>query len=313
MKKYSRVSYVDRCQICAMLKSNFSVPAIASQLGFNKSTIYRELNRNSKSSASKLEYIPNLAQEKMLRRQKSQGRKLKIQGDLENQIIKKLKIGWSPDAIAGRYKLEKFAKISHQSIYNYIDQNPEVRKFLKYSRKSHCGRLKHRRARERDLTPISKRPISAKNRSRFGHWERDGLYGANRKQLLVCLERKSRFIRLAKMFDVNAAKVSKTTEQMLRIEKVLSITNDNGTEFRRPQTCKHPIYYCDPLKPHQRGSVEHVVSMLRRFIKRTTDLEAMSNKDIKRIEDRINNTPRKLFNYKTAFEVYYGSSVALVF
>lgn len=45
MEKYKRVSYEIRCQISALLKIDISVPTIAKILGFNKSTIYREIKR----------------------------------------------------------------------------------------------------------------------------------------------------------------------------------------------------------------------------------------------------------------------------
>ncbi len=138
------------------------------------------------------------------------------------------------------------------------------------------------------------------------------MYGVNRQQLLVCLERKSRFVRLAKMLNTNAAIISKLTEKILKKEKVVTMTNDNGTEFRRPETCKYPIYYCDAMKPQQRGSVENVIGSLRRLIKRTTDLNFMSDKKIKQIEKYINKAPRKMFGYRTPYEVYFNKKVALI-
>ena len=116
----------------------------------------------------------------------------------------------------------------------------------------------------------------------MGHWERDGMYGANKKQLLVCIERKTRLVRIEKMNSTRAQDVHNLTSKALKKDKVLSITNDNGTEFRRPHLSKYPIYYCDPMKPYQRGSVENVIGSLRRLVKRTTDLEKMTGKRVKR-------------------------------
>ncbi len=138
------------------------------------------------------------------------------------------------------------------------------------------------------------------------------MYGANRKQLLVCIERKSRLVRIGKIKDLRAHKVNHLTEKLLRNEKVITITNDNGTEFRRPQTSQYPIYYCDPMKPHQRGSVENVIGTLRRYIKRNTDLELLDERRIKEIEDTLNQTPRKMFHYRTPYKIYYKCRVALV-
>lgn len=308
MKQYSRVSYALRCQISAFLKTGLSIPEIATHLGKNKSTIYRELKLGSRPSG----YDPDLADKRAKQRGKSRGRKPVLVGAKLQYVLAKLRAGWSPEMIARRYQLEKKESFSHQSIYSFIRQNPALKCLLRFGGKRGCGRRKQQNIRRESLLPITQRPRSANNRSRFGHWERDGMYGANRKQLLVCLERKSRLVRLAKMEVVNAQVISKLTEKTLKKDKVLSITNDNGTEFRRPETCKYPIYYCDPMKPHQRGSVENVIGALRRLIKRSTDLEQISEKRLKQIEDYINKTPRKMFNYRTPYEVYYGKKVALV-
>ena len=66
------------------------------------------------------------------------------------------------------------------------------------------------------------------------------------------------------------------------------------------------------MKPHQRGSVENVIGSLRRLIKRTTDLDLMSDKRLKEIEKYINQSPRKMFGYRTPYEVYYNKKVALI-
>ena len=308
MKQYSRVSYEVRCQIYAFLQTDFSIPEIATRLGFNKSTIYRELKRNHNYK----KYSPTGAHNKALARSHSKGRKPVIVKEKLKLVLEKLECGWSPEMIAKRYQLEKKESLSHQTIYNYIYKNPELKKLLRFGDKRGCGRRHQQNIRKENLLSIHTRPASAKNRSRLGHWERDGMYGANRKQILVCLERKSRIVRLSKMPNTNAAYVSKLTEEVLKKEKVLTITNDNGTEFRRPSTCKYPVYYCDAMKPHQRGSVENVIGSLRRLIKRTTDLDLMSDKRLKEIEKYINQSPRKMFGYRTPYEVYYNKKVALI-
>ena len=92
MKKYSRVSYEDRCQISAMLKRNFLISEIATELGFDKSTIYREIKRNKDQSSSPYRdvYNPLVAQSKANKRSKNKGRPKIIQGNVENIIIEKM-------------------------------------------------------------------------------------------------------------------------------------------------------------------------------------------------------------------------------
>lgn len=112
----------------------------------------------------------------------------------------------------------------------------------------------------------------------------------------------------------NSKLVSELTLKMLKRSKgpVYSITNDRGTEFRGEQEMNIPVYYCDPLKPQQRGTVENTIGMLRRKITRKTDLVALGAKGIRKLEKEFNLTPRKCLGFRTSFEVFYKTKVALV-
>ena len=43
----------------------------------------------------------------------------------------------------------------------------------------------------------------------------------------------------------------------------------------------------------------------RKFIKKKTDIKTFSSSYIKKIQDWINNYPKKLFNYKSAKDIFY--------
>ncbi|WP_423811889.1 transposase, partial [Pseudomonas aeruginosa] len=92
---------------------------------------------------------------------------------------------------------------------------------------------------------------------------------------------------------------------------IYTITNDNGSEFRGEPIKEVRVYHCDPMKPQQRGTVENTIGMLRRHITRQTDLETMTDADIKDIEDRMNLRPRKILGYMTPYEMFYKTKVAL--
>lgn len=313
MREYKRMSFEDRCHISALLRRKFSILEISKETGFHKTSIYRELRRNNKyfGCLLKEKYDPQYAHSRALYRKKFSGRKSIINTKLKSLIEEKLKMTWSPEKISGRLYLEKKVKISFQSIYNFINKHKYLKLLTRFCNKRGIGRKAQKKNRQK-LNSIHIRPKSACNRSRFGHWERDGMYGANRKQLLICLERKSRFIKIGKMSSSNAREVSLQTENLLKNEKVLTITNDNGTEFRKPNTCKHKIYYCDAMKPQQRGSVENVIGLLRSKIKRTTDLDKLSEQEIRTLENNFNQNPKKMFNFRTPYEIYYRKKVALI-
>ena len=151
-------------------------------------------------------------------------------------------------------------------------------------------------------------------RTRVGHWERDTMEAKDRRTIIVCLERKSRFITIEKVKQPYSKYLTHQTQEMFRKikAKVLSITNDNGNEFMDGYKFDVPVYYCDPSSPHQKGSVENAIGLIRQYIPRKTDLKRLSQKDLKAIQDKLNHRPRKCLAFKTPYEVMYGKTVALV-
>lgn len=312
--KYKRVTLEARCQISALLQAEFSKAEIARRLNYHKSTISREIKRSSYSGLYRNIYNPSIAHRNARKRFESCRRKLIIKGDLENCVVRLLQIRWSPNLISGRLRHEGKASVSHETIYRYIRKFPIYRSHLRWaSRRGGGGRLCQRVKKPIWHKSIKKRPKAANKRLRIGDWERDGMFGANRKQLLVCTDRKTRFTKLAKMPSIYPEEVNKLTIKLLKTtkKKIHTITNDNGTEFRAQIKNKIPVYYCTPYKPQQRGTVENTIGILRQFVQRKTDLDNLTEKDIKEIEDKINFRPRKILNYKTPFEVFFKQKVAL--
>ena len=310
MVKYVRVSYSLRCQIEAFLKTEISISEIANLLSLHKTTIYREIYRNKvgdKYSAVTAQVMAN-EEYKRCRRKKL------IKADIGIKIQEKLVSGWSPEQIAGRFKKEKVSKISHQTVYRYIEEHKSLRIFLRRFNKRGGGRLAQRKGESvNSRLRIEDRPAVANDRKRLGDWERDLFYAGNRKQILVCTDRKSRLTKLAKLERATGINVQKETIRLLKIAggKSFTVTNDNGSEFKQDLPLGIPVYFCKPLKPNQRGTVENTIGLLRQYISRTTDIEKYDLKTIEEIENLINFRPRKILDYKTPYEVYYKEKVAL--
>ncbi len=314
MKQYSRVSYEVRCQIVAYLEIGFSIPVIASRLGFHKTTIYRELNRNAIGRCRLKHYDAQAAELKTLRRTRHNHRKAVIQKHLKKVVVARLHDGWSPMQIAKRLCLEKKAQISHETIYRFVRKNSEYKHTLRWAGRRGIGRYCQRKNNLSGKIMIHQRPPIANRRGRIGDWERDTMYGANRRQLLICTDRKSRLTLIKKLPQIDSKTVNEQTVKILNHlgRKVFTVTNDNGTEFRKKMSSHIRVFYCDPLRPQQRGTVEHMIGDLRRWIHRDTDLEKLSSREIKRMERLLNKRPRKCLDYLTPYEVFYNKKVALV-
>lgn len=303
------MSYAVRCQIFAYLQANFTIPEIARRLSYHKSTIYREIKRNNSTKGYRL----FTAQKKAHARKILCRRKKVFTGDLKQQILQKLDQNWSPEQIAGRFRKEGVECVSHETIYRFIRKRGNKHYFRHYNRRGMSRYSRMKMSRENNLS-IHERPEIINQRRRIGDWERDTMYIANKVKLLVCTDRKTRFTRVEVFNRFNshsAAKMSLAMTQSLG-KKVYSMTNDNGTEFRGEQKMGLPVYYCDPQKPQQRGTVENTIGMLRRQLTLKTNYKDLGKSGLKKIETSFNMRPRKCLDYQTPYEVFFGSRVALV-
>jgi IS30 family transposase len=308
LEKYKRVSYEVRCQIYALLETKFSIPDIAKKLGYAKCTIYRELKRNSHCN----NYRPLLANQSAQSRFKRCKRKYVIQGQVEKLIQSRLKEGWSPEQIAGRMRLEKIANLSHETIYRYTKSKPIFRQYLRWYGRRGYGRYRQKLERPEWMVSIKNRPSIVNERTRIGDWERDTMYVKNRKTILVLTERKTRLTLLAKLETHKAKEVSSLTRKLLLKtgRKIYTVTNDNGGEFRFKEKEPYDVYWCDPHKPQQRGTIENTIGTIRRYIKRDAEI---SEVNINKMVKILNMKPRKVLDYQTPFEVFYKKKVALAF
>jgi IS30 family transposase len=313
MRQYRRVAFEHRCQIQAFLASKTRVSEIAENLGFHRSTIYREMRRNRSQQGYKLEHAHSLARKRF----ESCRRKALMQGDLQLAVLRKIELRWSPEQIAGRFKRENYAQLSHETIYRFIRSCRLTlwKRSLRRYKKRGQGRYAARNNKPHWKThSIQDRPRVIDQRRRFGDWERDTMLGQSRKMVLVCAERKSRFVRITRAKEPFCIHLTQQTKELLEIpggRKVRSITNDNGAEFKDGDQFEQPVYYCDPQKPQQRGTVENTIGLVRQYLPKKANFLEVTETQIQAIEDELNLRPRKCLDYRTPHEVFFGKPVAL--
>ena len=234
---YQQLTLEERTMIYAFCKAEYSVTAIADELGRHKSTISREIKRN----AGKRGYRPKQANEKALQRKQLAYKAVKWTSDVENMIIKLLNKEWSPEQISAWLKMRKNISISHQRIYQYVEEDKasggslfrKLRQGNKKRRKKY-GKNTSKRGQIQNRVPISERPDYIEKRSTIGHWEGDTIIGKNHKKAMITLvERKSGFTIIEKIESKNSVMVAETICKVLSKYQsiVKSITFDNGLEF----------------------------------------------------------------------------------
>lgn len=311
MARYRRVAFADRCQIRAYLASEIRVSVIAKELGFHRSTVHRELVRNRIQKG----YRPVEAQKLAEQRKQSCRRKPILVGALERAVVAKIEQKWSPEQISGRFRRERVARVSHETIYRYLRPRRELWIHLRRFNKRGPGRQAARKAflRQDWMLSIRSRPAVINSRRRIGDWERDTMLGLDRKMVIVCTERKSRYTKLEIAKEPASVHLTGQTDALLKAtwRPIYSITNDNGSEFKDALFFDVPVYYCDPRSPHQRGTVENSIGLLRQYIPKRADLKTYTPEEIHRIENAMNSRPRKILDYRTPHEVFFNQSVAL--
>lgn len=320
MNKYHHLTVEERYQIYALSKAKKSQTEIAEIIKKNKSTICREMKRNSGLKG----YRPKQANNLAFKRKKIIRCPIKMNFEVKEKISKKLQNKWSPEQISERFKLEKQSSVSHETIYKFIYKNKQEGGVLyKHLRRSHRKRKnrfpkENRRVGIKDALSINKQNKRIKERKEVGDWERDTMVGVNHKSAcLVLVDRKSRFSKIKNLpSKKKAKKVTDATVNILKDLPKLSITNDRGLEFSDHKNLSKKlqikVYFCNPYSSYERGTNENTIGLVRQYFPKKTDLSKISQKDIVKVEFQLNNRPRKVLDWRTPYEVMFNKKVALV-
>lgn len=306
--------------MAALRKQGLSVQQVADHLGRHRSTIYRELARNSCHHIDSA-YRPSKAQRRT-RARRSRSRRNHQYDDADFLLIRRLlRKKWSPEQIVGfirRFKLMK-RRISHETLYQYIwrdkAQGGSLWTHLRQSPKQRRKRYKayDSRGRLANKRHISERPASVEMRKYKGHWEIDTVHGRGSNHCIVTLlERKTGYVMIGKLPNKSTASLNKKTISLIGREPLgfKTITSDNGTEFHQykkiEECCRTKFYFANPYHSWERGSNENVNGLIRQYLPKTESMADVTQQQCDQIANKLNRRPRKRHNYKTPEEVYYG-------
>lgn len=319
---YSHLDKRERTLIKDWHGQGLSHRAIGRRLHRNHTTISRELKRNL--WCGKYYYVTG-AEQLYAWRMRDRARRYRLKSPkIRAYVHQKLGIGWTPELIAGRLKAcTPQHYVCHESIYQYIyKEAPHLIACLVRKHKKRRTKYPYRRRVERikNRVSIEQRPDDVETRQAVGHWESDSVVGGDRQSgLNVIVERASRLVNISLMIN-KTAKASKTAilQRLSRHPRALvqSITYDNGSE----NVLHHEIndkldassYFCMPYHSWEKGSVEQINGLIRRYFPKGTNFKEVSAHDINRIEKLLNNRPRKCLNYQTPYEVFRKACGALV-
>ena len=341
-KNWQQINEEKRYKIEAYLEEGLKPSRIAELLGYSKRTIERERKlgtvtqriRNNNNKKYEDDYITvevykaDVAQRRHNEKASNKGRNLKIGSDLKlaNYIEDKiLNEHQSPDVVIGRIKAENIefdTSICTKTLYNYIDMGL----FLNLSNKDLLIKSKpkkrdYKKIRKVSLNnkkgkSISERPNEINNRSEKGHLEIDLVLEkkGTKPAILTLVERKTRksiYVLIKNKTQkeiINAVKKARKKLKGSFGNIFKTITADNGSEFldsvgiKKAGKCEE-MYYAHLYSSWERGSNENGNKMLRRFIPKGSNIGEVTEEYLQRIENWVNNYPRKILGYRSANEM----------
>lgn len=311
---YKHLDYAKRCQIIAYWKAGYYQKDIAEMIDVHPSTVSRELARNRRWNGV---YCPSQADSFYKTRRRHSRKPKKFTPELQEVIRAKLKMDWSPDQISGYGKRHNLFSISHERIYQYVLSDKEAGGTLYLHLRHGKKRYRKRYGSGKRSGPIKNkvmiddRPKIVDERSRLGDWEIDTIIGKQQQKAIVTLvERLSKKSLLGKVGNKQATYVGEQTVDLLSPIKscVFTITADNGIEFSQHEwiakELEANIYFAHPYHSWERGLNENTNGLIRQYIPKGTDFSEISDEEIFRIQELLNNRPRKSLNYATPNEVF---------
>jgi len=316
---YRHLDLSERYCIAAQLKNGIKPTQIACELGRDPTSIRREITRAGGRSCYDARSADSLSK---TRRAAPRGA-YRFTGERKTLALDLLRqTDLEPAGIGPRLRLLHGSDmgVSGSTIYRYIYADAaaggELFKHLRTARHRPKRRSKVKKIRQiiKDKRRISERPAKVDQLERLGDLQRDTIVGpSNRGAILTIVDRVSDKCWLAQTHGREAYGVHKATLGLLGKErgKVHTITNDNGGEFaehkQTAKTLKLDIYFADPYATNQRSRVERLNKLIRQYIPKGRDVRFIQPKELRWIQNRLDNRPRKKLGYLTPNEVFLAN------
>lgn len=318
---YTHFTPDNRNELSGMLMVKAKKKDIALALKKDRTTIWRELKRNS--TDNKRGYDARVAKEKTKgRRINANSRFKKIENSIwiKNYIVRNTKKYWSPEQISGRIKLKwpdkKERHIGKDSIYDFIyKERKDLVKYLRCQkgkyRRRYGTRIREKQREELKKKRIDERPKAVEEKTRIGDWEGDTIVGSDKSHILTHVDRKSGY-GMADKLARGLAELTriKTQERFNKLpgSKKFTITYDNGVTFHEHELTEKntglDIYFAWPYHSWERGCNENFNGLLRQFFPKKSSFANIEQETIEKAVKLINNRPRKRLGYKTPAEVF---------
>lgn len=323
---YTHFSRDERIALQAMTAMGLPVCYIAVIMGKHQSSVCRELARNSGGGVYTGEEAHRQAGR---RRRDSKGSPKRGNPRQTEEIVKLFKEDYSPEQIAGRLRRdypdqpEMWASVEtiYQYLYGEVRKNPELKKHFRHPRVKRKGRggAEDRRGQIPDRKLIDERPEEANKKVRAGDWEGDTIEGAGKTAYIATFVDRNMKLLLGRVMPNKAAatlnEAAVRAFQPVPAECLKTLTVDNGKEFSAHKALsgelRCDIYFAHPYHSWERGLNEHTNGLIRQYLPKGTSFDTLTQEELDRIVEKINNRPRKALGYRTPNEVFSERLLAL--
>ena len=316
--EYGHLTLEERTVIMIYAQNGQRVEAAARALRRSATTIRRELARNPSPYEAVAAHARAAEVTRWRRRRKLDDERLRAEVD------RRLRLDHSPWQIAERLRKDfshSAMWASHWTIYRFVHE--QLRQGIRYGPHLRRGDPRGRRSggkpspRKRilDGKSIAERPAAANGRAEAGHVESDTVRGAFRSpwSLATHVDRKTRYAVLALLPDRTAATCIRETKRAFARHPGLvpkTFTVDHGMEFslhrQMERALAAAVYFARPYRPWERGLSENTNGLLRQYFPKGCNLARFTEADVRRVEDLLNNRPRRCLGYRTPAEALHA-------
>lgn len=312
---YHQITSEERYILATLRTQGLNQSEIARELGRHRSSICRELQRNSARWDG--HYRPSKAIERTAgRRSRSRRNQRFTRTDLQlvNSLLRRR---WSPEQICGWLRTQGTLAISHETIYRHIWRDRylggTLHTHLRGARKQRRKRYGayDSRGRLAGKRHISERPLAAEHRSEIGHWEIDTVIGKGDRHCLVSVvERKTGYVLIGKLRARTKEHTNRRTLRLMRRhpQRFKTVTADNGTEFHNysqlEQATGAAFFFATPYHSWERGSNENTNGLIRQYVPKGTSMATLSQPRCNVIARELNDRPRKRLGFKSPQECF---------
>ena len=314
-KTMTHLTLEQRYKIEAYRNLGKGISEIADYIGRDKSVVSREIRRNSDGRNGI--YKAALAQRKTAQRHQEKSKYCRFNEAVQTNILKYLQQDYSPEQMVGRAELEDKVMVSHERIYQYIWSDKrsggKLYKHLRTKGKKYRkrGQFKDNRGLITNRVDISKRPEIVNEKKRIGDLEIDLVIGKNHKGALLTInDRATGMLFMGKIDSKEAQAVETKTIELLQEWKPFlhTITSDNGKEFANHQQLAEKLnidyFFAKPYHSWERGANENLNGLVRQYFPKMTNFDSITQEQINRVVNILNNRPRKRFGFKSPNEVF---------